>query len=212
MHDAALRMDRMYAWQTTIYDATRKPYLLGRDRLIDGLAPPSNGRVLEIGCGTGRNLVAAGRRWPKRRLYGLDVSGVMLRKARRQTQRAAVDVAFAQGDATHFDALQAFGVPRFERVFFSYALSMIPEWEQALDHAASLLAPAGKLSIVDFGDGRELPAPARGALRRWLHLFDVQPRDDMARVLASVAERHRLRVESTGVWRSYAMLATLHRA
>ena len=65
MTQAALRMDRMYAWQTGIYDITRRPYLLGRDQLIDSLAPPNGSRVLEIGCGTGRNLIHAARQWPE---------------------------------------------------------------------------------------------------------------------------------------------------
>ena len=51
--DAATRMDRMYRPQRYIYDLTRKPYLLGRDRLIAGLAAPDGGTILEIGCGTG---------------------------------------------------------------------------------------------------------------------------------------------------------------
>ena len=63
MNDAAAAalMDRIYHRQRRYYDFTRKYYLLGRDRLIEGLAPPPGGRVLEIGCGTARNLVAAAR-------------------------------------------------------------------------------------------------------------------------------------------------------
>ncbi|TIV74063.1 MAG: SAM-dependent methyltransferase, partial [Mesorhizobium sp.] len=33
-------MDGVYRWQRHIYDLTRKYYLLGRDRLIDGLDVP----------------------------------------------------------------------------------------------------------------------------------------------------------------------------
>ena len=57
-------MDGIYRHQRHIYDATRKFYLLGRDEMIEGLAVPSGGSVLEIGCGTGRNLIAAARRYP----------------------------------------------------------------------------------------------------------------------------------------------------
>ena len=58
----AAQMDAIYAGQRHIYDATRKYYLLGRDRLIADLAPPPGGRVVEVGCGTGRNLILAARR------------------------------------------------------------------------------------------------------------------------------------------------------
>jgi len=61
---AAAHMDAIYRYQRYIYDASRKYYLLGRDRLIGELAPPPGGSVLEIACGTGRNLVKAARRYP----------------------------------------------------------------------------------------------------------------------------------------------------
>ena len=76
-------MDRIYRRQRHFYDFTRKYYLLGRDRLIDDLAPPPDGRVLEIGCGTARNLVAAARAWPQAQLYGIDISAEMLGTARQ---------------------------------------------------------------------------------------------------------------------------------
>ena len=79
--DAAL-MDRIYRRQRHVYDFTRKYYLLGRDELVDRLEPPVDGRVLEIGCGTARNLIAAAGRWPQAQLYGIDISGEMLNTAR----------------------------------------------------------------------------------------------------------------------------------
>src|SRR5262245_52126520 len=64
-------MDRLYRRQRHVYDFTRKYYLLGRDRLIARLAPPAGSRVLEIGCGTARNLVMVGRAWPDVQLFGI---------------------------------------------------------------------------------------------------------------------------------------------
>ena len=60
MSDAAALMDRMYRRQRHIYDLSRKFYLLGRDEAIARLRPAPGDKVLEIGCGTGRNLVKAG--------------------------------------------------------------------------------------------------------------------------------------------------------
>src|SRR5262249_43214804 len=54
---SAQEMDAIYRYQRYIYDATRKYYLFGRDRLIANLDPPERGTVLEIACGTGRNLI-----------------------------------------------------------------------------------------------------------------------------------------------------------
>jgi S-adenosylmethionine-diacylgycerolhomoserine-N-methlytransferase len=75
---AAQHMDAIYRYQRYIYDATRKYYLLGRDRLIDELAPPPGGSVLEIACGTGRNLIKGARRYPDARFFGFDISAAML--------------------------------------------------------------------------------------------------------------------------------------
>ena len=210
---AASAMDRMYRNQRHIYDLTRKYYLLGRDRLIDGLAPPQGGSVLEIGCGTGRNLVRAARRSPTIRAFGLDVSEEMLKTAGRNIAAAglAPRVRLAVADATLFDPATSFGVRQFDRIFISYALSMIPEWRAVLRHAAGLLAPGGSLHIVDFGDQAGLPGGFRTALRAWLGLFHVYPRTEMEAELAAFAAKQGWRLEFTPLYRRYAFLGVLRR-
>src|SRR5699024_9494364 len=143
----AAHMDAIYRTQRHFYDLTRKYYLLGRDALIDGLEAPAGGSVLEIGCGTGRNLICAARRWPEARFYGIDISEAMLETARANVAKAGLAdrISFAQGDATAFDAMALFGVEGFDRVFQSYTLSMIPDWRGALREGVSKLAPGGRL-------------------------------------------------------------------
>lgn len=179
-------MDRIYRRQRHVYDLSRKYYLLGRDRLIDGLAPPPGGRVLEIGCGTARNLVALAHRHPATPLFGIDLSLEMLDTARRRVNREGLDprVRLAHGDATRFDPALLFGVPGFSRIFFSYTLSMIPEWEKALAQSVLWLQPGGELHLVDFGGQERLPRWFRGGLRSWLSMFHVIPRDTLEAALA----------------------------
>ena len=86
----ASAMDRMYRYTRHIYDLTRKPYLLGRDRLIAELCLESGGSVLEMGCGTGRNLIAAARAYPKAELYGFDISEEMLKTAKAAVRSAGL--------------------------------------------------------------------------------------------------------------------------
>ncbi len=64
----AALMDGVYRRQRHFYDLTRKYYLLGRDRMIAGLGVPPNGTVLELGCGTGRNIILAARASSRRPL------------------------------------------------------------------------------------------------------------------------------------------------
>lgn len=210
---AADAMDRMYRWQRHIYDLTRKYYLLGRDRLIDELEVPTNGSVLEIGCGTGRNLIRIARKYPTARICGIDISNEMLATARRAVARAGLEnrIALAQGDATGFDAAALFGVSEFDRVFLSYALSMIPPWRAALLMAMDKVRPGGSLHIVDFSDLRETPVFFRVALRRWLARFEVHPRTELPDSLVQLSSTGGWSLEFRQIYRRYASLGRLNR-
>ena len=212
--DAAGLMDSMYRHQRHFYDATRKFYLLGRDQLISDLNPPIGGAVLEIGCGTGRNLKRAAGAYPSIRAYGIDVSSEMLVTARRSIARAGLDarIAIAQADATTLDPQALFGVGAFDRIFVSYALSMIPSWRDALARACACLAPRGSLHIVDFGDQAALPAPFRIALANWLALFSVHPVLTLEDELGQFAAAHAMNCRFRARYRRYAFEAKLSAA
>ncbi len=200
-------MDGVYRWQRHIYDATRKYYLLGRDGLIADLAPPPGGSVLEIGCGTGRNLIAVGKAWGQARLYGVDISEAMLETARASVAKAgmASRVTLAQGDACAFDPQALFGQATFDRVFISYALSMIPDWEAALAQAARCVAPGGRLEVVDFGQQDGLPGVWKAGLFKWLSAFHVSPRAALPQSLANVANSLGGNASSRALYRGYAV-------
>ena len=204
-------MDGVYRYQRHIYDLTRKYYLLGRDRMLAGLDVPPGGTVLELGCGTGRNIVLAARRYPAARFFGLDISAAMLETAAGSLAREAIAdrTKLAQGDATDFDALTLFGRERFDRVFISYALSMIPGWEKTIELALQSLAPGGALHIVDFGRQEQLPGWFRGMLRAWLAKFHVSPRDDLHAELQSKAISAGMSIEFQPLYRGYAVLAVV---
>lgn len=204
-------MDRVYRNQRHIYDLTRRYYLLGRDRLIAELRVPVGGRVLEIGCGTGRNLVAAARRYPYAEFFGMDISTSMLATARSAMHRARLDerVSLAQGDATDFDPARAFGVARFERIFMSYTVSMIPGWHSAIEQAMLNLAPGGSLHIVDFGQQERLPGGFRRLLFAWLARFHVTPRAELRERLAEIAAAHGAVLKFEPLHRGYGWLAIL---
>lgn len=206
-------MNAVYRNQRYIYDATRKYYLLGRDRLIDGLDVPPGGTLLEVACGTGRNLIRAGRRFPQARLYGFDISTEMLATARANIARAGMAdrVTLIQGDATAFDSNAAFGLAGFDRVMVSYSLSMIPDWRAALACALDQTAPGGQLAIVDFGMQSGLPHWFHKGLQSWLGLFHVAPRADLADAMRALAAARGARAEVGPILRDYAVLGHIHR-
>ena len=204
----AALMDSVYKGQRHIYDFTRKYYLFGRDTLIDGLDARPGMRVLEVACGTGRNMAKIARAWPGVKLYGLDISEEMLKNARKAVSEDAV---LGAGDACSFDPQELLGEDGFERIVISYSLSMIPDWEGALEHAAAQLAPGGELHVVDFGDLTGLPGPLEKALHAWLAKFHVQTRSALPEAAARIAMargfQHRSQRGKLGYFQSHVLSA-----
>lgn len=207
------RMDAIYGFHRHIYDLTRKFYLLGRDGLIRDLAPPPGGTVLEVGCGTARNLILAAKRFPQARFFGFDISEAMLETARKSVARHGLGdrITLAQGDAGSFDPKALFGLEKADRVFMSYTLSMIPPWQEAIERGAAALASGGSLHIVDFGQYERLPGLARRLHFKSLHDFHVYPRRELPAVLTRVAEEDGLTLDFRALLRGYAWRATLTR-
>jgi S-adenosylmethionine-diacylgycerolhomoserine-N-methlytransferase len=212
--EATARMNRMYRRQRHIYNGTRRYYLLGRDQMIARLQPAAGASVLEIGCGTGRNLILAARRHPDARFFGIDVSTQMLTSAISAIARRGLTdrIHVAHGDGTAFDPRTLFGMASFDDVMISYSLSMIPDWSGVLEEALSHLKPGGRLHVVDFSGLERLPGIVRGLLLRWLALFEVSPRDDLEHVLSAMAVSTGASLTFERPFRGYAQYAVLRLA
>ncbi len=178
-------MDKVYRRQRHIYDFTRKYYLLGRDRLIREMEAQPNEKIVEIGCGTARNLIAISKAYPDAQLFGLDASHEMLRSAKESVLQAGLKekITLAHGLAEDMTPALFGTSEKFDRAIFSYSLSMIPDWRGALKTAAQNVRPGGTIHIVDFGDLEGLWAPLGRAIRAWLRLFHVAPRDALLKRL-----------------------------
>lgn len=141
----AARLQAFYGPQAEAYDDFRERLLQGRRELIERLALPEGARVVELGAGTGRNLDHFGARLSAFDSVELvDLCPALLAEARRRAAPFA-NVRVIEADATAY---------RPERpadgVIFSYSLTMIPDWQAALDNAVSMLKPGGVLGVVDF--------------------------------------------------------------
>jgi S-adenosylmethionine-diacylgycerolhomoserine-N-methlytransferase len=205
-------MDRMYRYTRHVYDATRRYYLFGRDRLLRMMAIKPGDRVLEMGCGTARNLVKLHRIQPQATLFGLDASQSMLDFANETIKKRGLSshITLRHCLAEQLDHQNTFAIAeRFDVIFFSYSLSMMPTWPQAIDAALANLNPAGHIYIVDFWDQAGLPRPFAWLLKRWLALFHVHHRPELLAHLQQLAQQDRCRLKLESLGGRYAYLATV---
>lgn len=211
--DAFQRMDAMYRHQRYFYDATRKFYLLGRDRMIDQLAVRNGDIVVEIGCGTGRNLEKLARRTPSAKFFGIDASSQMLETAVTKLESAGIDnVQFRCELAENFSPSRSLGIGTdVDTIFFSYAITMIPEWRSAIRAALDGLKPGGQLIIVDFYDQAELPSIFRSLLKAWLRQFDVRFWRELMPFLETLEKDGEVSLEVESVAKRYAFIATMRK-
>jgi ubiquinone/menaquinone biosynthesis C-methylase UbiE len=103
-------------------------------------------RVLEIGCGTGRNLpflrAAVG---DKGHVYGIDLSDGMLQRARALSKRRGwSNVTLTQADATTYEATEP-----LDGVLFGLSYNTLIERHAVLRRAWAQLRPGGALVIMD---------------------------------------------------------------
>lgn len=125
--------------------------------LLDGLGLHGDELVLDLGCGRGAVLIAVAKRLPRGRAIGVDLwrsvdqSGNDPEAARRNADAEGV----ADRIELHTGEMTALPFPdgSFDVVLSSLALHNIGSAkgrEQAIDEAARVLPPGGRLVIVDI--------------------------------------------------------------
>ncbi len=208
MSSAFEKMDRMYRHQRYFYDFTRKYYLLGRDKLISEMDIQPYENVLEIGCGTGRNLMILAQKHPNADFYGLDASAAMLETAGAKARGKNLhNIRFesALADNFSFDSTFGLGEP-FDTIFFSYSISMIPTWREAVRSALDNLKRGQSLYIVDFYDQRDLPKRFRQVLKIWLKQFHVKYHEALIPYLEELETRQIGKLSVMPIYRSYSFI------
>ncbi len=154
----AERLEAFYAPQAGRYDAFRERLLHGRGELIADLiaarAVPPGAHLVELGAGTGRNLLFFGERLAALgQVDAVDLCPALVGEARRRTE-AMPNVQVHEADACRWRPEAP-----VDAVYLAYALTMIPDWEAAIDNAIAMLKPGGHLGVVDFYVSAPEPAP-----------------------------------------------------
>ena len=162
----AAAITQYYRVHAKIYDATRWSFLFGREAILQQLAAccaPVN--ILEVGCGTGKNLKALAHYFPQAAITGLDVSTDMLTVAQQNLGNLRKRVKLIQQPYTAPIA----GKTPYDLILFSYALTMFnPGWDVAIQAAQVDLALGGFVGVVDFHNS---PVPL---FKRWMGVNHVR--------------------------------------
>jgi len=183
-HSISSRYDRI-AGLIPIFDWLFFQALGFRARAVERLDLKPGDRVLEIGCGTGRNLSflqhAVG---PTGRVHGVDLSPGMLARARALCERNGWDnVELIESDAVDYTPPEP-----LDGVLFGLCYNTMPHHLAVLRHALDQLRPGGRVVIMDAklppGLGGDLVLPFSLWLMKRTMLGNplIRPWEDLARL------------------------------
>ncbi|PAU93965.1 methyltransferase type 12 [Aliifodinibius salipaludis] len=135
-----------YRFHSHIYDATRWSFLFGRKTLVEEIPSlPTNARILEVGCGTGDNLIQLKQRFPNTQITGIDISTDMLGKARTKITDPAISLKRRRYGAINLNE------EPYDLILLSYSLTMMGAgYPQIITELKNDLSKNGYLAIVDF--------------------------------------------------------------
>lgn len=204
------RLNNLYRFQRHFYDVTRRFFLFGRDELLQKMKVQPRESVLEVGCGTGRNLLKLSRLVPQANLFGLDAADEMLKTAAAKfdAHDKQKEIILRQGLAETFSFNETFRQAEpFDKIFISYSLSMFPKWREALLNSLENLKAGGSLYIVDFWDGGGRFVLFNRLLRWWLGLFEVRFRPEFLEFLKELQKEGIGKYTVTPVGQGYAFIA-----
>lgn len=153
-------VEAAYARWAPIYDLTFELVMRAGRKAAAAAASRPDGRVLDVGVGTGLELPLIN---PRTRITGIDLCGPMLKRAK--TRVAAEGLTNIDGLLV-MDAMNlGFGDATFDAVMAPYVLSVVPDPHRSLDEWARVVKPGGEIVLVNHvGAERGLIA----AIEAWL--------------------------------------------
>lgn len=118
-----------------------------RREAVRALALRPGATVVDLGCGTGRNLpLLTSAVGPKGRVIGVDLTSAMLRAAERRIRAHQwTNVELVEADAAVYEF-----PPETDGILSTFAVTLAPSYDQILHRAADALAPCGRLAVADL--------------------------------------------------------------
>jgi len=187
-------------WNAREYDAKHAFVYEKAKGLVDLLAPKSDERILDLGCGTGvltSEIAATGAT-----AFGIDRSPEMVAQAKSKFPALRFEVV----DATkmEFDG-------EFDAVFSNAVLHWIPEAEQVVRGIARALKPGGRF-VAEFGGKGNIQTLVKAFHRAFAGLGMSEPEDVSPWFYPGIAEyaalleKHGVEVRSAALFERPTML------
>jgi SAM-dependent methyltransferase len=134
---------------------------LSRNELITSwladVLPEAGWYAIDLGCGPGRQAVLLAGRFEQ--VDAVDLSGPMIELARARRPRP--NISYLHGDLRHTGQ-----AGHYDLVLCVRTLHHVPDLREALSHLKSLVAPGGRLLVMDSYPPGTAPGPARRMLHR----------------------------------------------
>ncbi|WP_205699566.1 trans-aconitate 2-methyltransferase [Conexibacter sp. SYSU D00693] len=173
------------SWDAATYDALPLPHVAWGRWARGRLDLQGHEHVLDVGCGTGRDLQDLLEQHPALRATALDRSGEMLARARERLARHGDRVRFLQADVTQPLALEE----PADAAFSVAALHWVADHEAAFRALHAALAPGAPL-VVDAG--------GHGNIARTRAAIEAAGEDPEAYVHFATPHDTRERLEAAG--------------
>lgn len=154
---ATQSVQREYATQADTYDLRWQRYeAVSIAHTLAALDPQDGEHILDAGCGTGLLLRQIAIRAPEARLFGIDLSPEMVRRADFR------DADLIVADVRHLP----FAEESLDAMVISSVIQYLPVIDHALSEAARVLRPGGRLVITAW-DGSPWRMRTLGQWLRW---------------------------------------------
>lgn len=156
------RVARGYTKSASEYDALAgQLYINGIRRLLPRVRVRRGAAVLDVGSGTGINLIEAAR-WfrPARLLCGIDIAPGMVAVAQEKTNRLGIPAQFTVGDA---EALP-YANGLFDLVICNSVFHWFHDRPKAMREMARVLRPGGQVALI---------CASQPSFNEWFHFIDA---------------------------------------
>jgi len=118
-------------------------------------------RILDLATGTGDMALLLKRLAPQAEVIGADFALPMLEIARQKARKLGLEIPFQQADALALPFPDA----RFDAVTIAFGFRNFADYDQALAELYRVLAPGGRLCILEF------PPPPKGGFGELYRLY-----------------------------------------